>query len=133
VDVTSTSGAVNFTASSDSSWLTAPASGTTPEEVSVMVNPGGMVAGTYTGNLTFTSGSSTAKVKVTLTVTEAGGMSACDVNNDGTVNLLDVQQMINEGLGKLSPANDLSHDGVVNVVDIQIDANAAIGLGCSAH
>jgi uncharacterized protein (TIGR03437 family) len=58
--------------------------------------------------------------------------SPCDINQDGKINVLDAQGMINEALGDSSPANDLNGDGVVNVVDIQIVMNAAIGLGCSA-
>jgi hypothetical protein len=57
--------------------------------------------------------------------------SACDVNEDGNTNLLDVQKTINESLAKSPAANDLNGDGGVNVVDIQIVLNAALNLGCS--
>ena len=54
----------------------------------------------------------------------------CDVNQDGTTNVIDAQDVVNEALGSASPANDLNGDGVVNVVDIQIDINAVLKLGC---
>jgi hypothetical protein len=57
--------------------------------------------------------------------------SACDVNQDGTVNISDVQRMINEVLGSAAPANDVNGDGKVNVIDLQIVINGALGLGCS--
>lgn len=62
-----------------------------------------------------------------------GKGNRCDVNQDGVVNVLDAQIMVNEGLGAIPANNDLNQDGVVNVVDIQIDINAALGLGCSAQ
>jgi hypothetical protein len=75
----------------------------------------------------------TAKAgSLTATFTLANSpFSACDVNQDGKTNVLDVQKTINEGLGKLQAANDLNADGVVNVVDIQIVINAVLNLGCS--
>ena len=55
---------------------------------------------------------------------------SCDVNNDASVNVSDVQIMINEALGIKNPVNDLNRDGVVNVADVQKVINAALGLGC---
>lgn len=46
--------------------------------------------------------------------------------------MLDAQQMINEALGVIAAGNDLNQDGVVNVVDLQIVINAALGFGCAA-
>lgn len=40
--------------------------------------------------------------------------------------------MINEALGVIAAGNDLNQDGVVNVVDLQIVINAALGFGCAA-
>ena len=56
--------------------------------------------------------------------------SACDINSDGVVNVVDVQLIINQALGVLPAVNDLNHDGVVNVADVQIVINGALGLGC---
>ena len=58
--------------------------------------------------------------------------SKCDINQDGVTNVVDVQLIINQALGVVTPVNDLNGDGVVNVVDVQIVINAALGLGCSA-
>jgi hypothetical protein len=68
---------------------------------------------------------------VTFNIASAG--SLCDVNQDGTINVADVQKLIVEALGKLTPSNDLNLDGVVNVVDIQIDIDAVLQLGCFAQ
>jgi hypothetical protein len=61
----------------------------------------------------------------------SAGAAACDVKNQGNVNIVDVQFAINEALGVAAAANDLNGDGVVNVIDVQIVINAALGLGCS--
>lgn len=58
--------------------------------------------------------------------------SACDVGNAGTVNVVDVQLMINEALGVSPAVNDLNQDGVVNATDVQIVISAALGSLCSA-
>jgi hypothetical protein len=58
-------------------------------------------------------------------------LSPCDVNQDGNLNVADVQKAIDEALGALPAVNDLNLDGVVNVVDIQIVINASLSLGCS--
>ena len=54
----------------------------------------------------------------------------CDINSDGTVNVADVQLIINEALGVVPAVHDLNHDGAVNVADVQKVINAALGLGC---
>ena len=56
--------------------------------------------------------------------------SQCDLKRNGTINVADVQLIINEALGVTQPVNDLSGDGVVNVLDVQIEMDAAAGLGC---
>jgi hypothetical protein len=56
--------------------------------------------------------------------------SACDVNKDGSLNVMDVQTIINQALGTATSANDLNHDGAVNVLDVQVEINAALLLGC---
>jgi uncharacterized repeat protein (TIGR01451 family) len=57
--------------------------------------------------------------------------SLCDISQDGSTNVVDVQLEINEALGVALAANDLNGDNVVNVVDVQIVINAALGLGCT--
>jgi len=85
-------------------------------------------SGSITVTVTSTSNASeTAQATVSI-----GQGSPCDVNQDGAVNVLDVQAMVDEALGSSAPNNDLTGDGVVNVVDIQIDINGALQLGCEA-
>ena len=47
---------------------------------------------------------------MTFTIAETG--SPCDTNQDGLINVLDVQKLINQSLGMLSAVNDLNGDGV---------------------
>jgi hypothetical protein len=138
VNVSSSSGPIGFTVSSNQPWLTTnigSGSTSTVSGVNAIVNPAGLAPSTYQGTLTFTpSTGSVQTVSVTLTVTgSTGNGNKCDVNQDGVVNVLDGQLMVNEALGVLPANNDLNLDGVVNVVDIQIVLNAALNLGCSAH
>jgi hypothetical protein len=68
-------------------------------------------------------------------VTGSGGpptANLCDVNQDGIVNVSDVQLIVNEALGVAPPVNDINQDGVVNVVEVQLVIHAALGLGCPA-
>ena len=49
-------GTFNWTATTNSAWLSAsPANGSTPQNVSITVNPAGLANGSYTGNLTITA------------------------------------------------------------------------------
>jgi hypothetical protein len=59
-------------------------------------------------------------------------VTKCDVSQNGTITVADVQSIINQLLGLVQAANDLNGDGVVNVVDVQLVVNAALGLGCLA-
>ncbi len=56
--------------------------------------------------------------------------SNCDVNQDGSTNVSDVQIVINQALGLRTLSNDLNNDGGVNVADVQIGINAVLNLGC---
>jgi hypothetical protein len=53
----------------------------------------------------------------------------CDINGVPP-GVADVQVVIDEALGLLPAVNDLNNDGVVNVLDVQKEINAALGLGC---
>src|SRR5580698_2316175 len=55
--------------------------------------------------------------------------SKCDINGAGP-NVLFVQDIINQALGKELAVNDLNADGVVNVVDVEIELLAVAGF-CS--
>ena len=59
-------------------------------------------------------------------------LSACDVNQDGSTNVADIQFIVKEALGE-GPANgDLNNDGVSNVADVQIVIDAVMERGCAA-
>jgi len=59
-----------------------------------------------------------------------GGIQPCDVNNDGSVSILDVQLAIDMDLGLLSCALNLNGSGICNVVAVQRVINADLGLPC---
>ena len=75
MNVCSSGTALNYTTATSATWLlVTPASGSTPGSLSVSVNPGGLAAGTYTGNVTVTAAgasNSPKTVPVSLTVTAA--------------------------------------------------------------
>ncbi len=75
VGLSSSGSAVSYTTATSATWLSAtPASGSTPASLSVSVNPSGLAAGTYNGNVTITSAgasNSPKMVPVTLNVTAA--------------------------------------------------------------
>jgi hypothetical protein len=60
-----------------------------------------------------------------------GFVSACDLNTDGLVNVIDIQLAIDQALG-ISPCTtgDLTGDSQCTVVDVQRIINAALGAGC---
>ncbi len=71
INIYASSGALGFTAASDSSWLSAGAqSGTAPAAVKIQAAVGGLAPGSYTGTLTFTpsDGGSPVAVRVSLLV-----------------------------------------------------------------
>ena len=109
------------------SWITlnTPSAATGPANavLSIAANSGS----SRSANITIAG----VSVAVTQGSTQ-GALNACDINQDGVVNVLDVQLMVDEALGTRSPSNDLDGDKVAGVADIQIDSNAALHLGCSA-
>jgi hypothetical protein len=62
---------------------------------------------------------------------QARQYSACDVNQDGAVNVVDVQLSINQILGRTGCINgDVNGDGSCSVVDLQRIVLAVLGQGC---
>ncbi len=59
-----------------------------------------------------------------------GGYSACDLNQDNSTNVIDVQLEVNMALGVTSCTGDINKDGVCNIVDVQRVVNAALGGQC---
>jgi hypothetical protein len=79
----STSAAINYTASTATTWLTTTASGTTPGNLSIGANPSGLAAGTYTGSVSVAStgaSNSPQSIPVTLNVTAAAGKPTLGVS-----------------------------------------------------
>jgi uncharacterized protein (TIGR03437 family) len=72
VQITSTNAAASWTATSSAAWLSAlPASGTAPGQTTVTVNPAGLAAAAYTGNIRIVGADgSVGLVLVTLTVSD---------------------------------------------------------------
>jgi hypothetical protein len=61
----------------------------------------------------------------------SGQAATCDLNDDGVINVLDVQLEIDGALGlRACGAGDLNGDGVCNATDVQRVQQAALGLGC---
>jgi|GEM_PF-569618 len=70
VSVSSNSSSISYSVSSNQPWLLAgPANGSTPGSLTVGVNPSGLAAATYTGQVTVTGGGSTVNLPVTFEVT----------------------------------------------------------------
>lgn len=76
------------------------------------------------------SGGGSTGTAVSLDPTNIVSLS-CNVSGDQVPSITDVQKIINEALGEFAAVNDLNQDGWVNVVDIQIVINAVLGLGCT--
>jgi probable HAF family extracellular repeat protein len=125
--ITNTTGSITATLGNAGSPFLVTALGTAQLPLNAALSSG--TSGTVTVAVTSTSNSAVT-AQSTLTI-QVGTPSSCDVNQDGYINVLDVQIMVNEALGTDSPLNDLDVDGVVNVVDVQIDINGALQLGCS--
>jgi len=57
--------------------------------------------------------------------------NACDLNTDGTANVIDVQIAITQALGTVACGNaDLNGDGACNIIDVQRVVVAALGRPC---
>ena len=80
-------GTLNFTASSDSSWLSvSPVSGTAPQSLQATASITGLVAGTYTGHITIaSSGTQGSPAIVTVTLSVSGSTGTATLSIDSTV------------------------------------------------
>jgi hypothetical protein len=57
-------------------------------------------------------------------------VSPCDLNNDGIVNVLDVQLMVSQAIGTAACTNKLDGAATCDVIDVQRVVNAALGGAC---
>lgn len=71
--------------------------------------------------------SSTASFKA---ASGSGALNSCDLNADGTVNVIDVQMSVNMDLGMAPCTANIDGSGVCNVVVVQRVVNAALGDSC---
>jgi Tol biopolymer transport system component len=124
--------------------FTARVTGTPNTAVTWSVNNitgGSGTVGTISASGLFTAPTVAYSTDVTVTAasvmdaTKFGGatvrlFNACDVNNDGLVNVVDVQRLVNQVLGAMPASSDINGDGAVNVVDVQLAVNAVLGEGC---
>jgi uncharacterized repeat protein (TIGR01451 family) len=103
--------------------------------------PGELTIGHADGVISGTPAASGGPFNVQVKVTDSNSTTAaqnyslliaspCDVNQDGIINVLDVQTTIDEVLGFAPPVNELHRDSPVSAVDVQLVINAALGLGC---
>jgi hypothetical protein len=79
----STSTALNYTATTATTWLTTTASGMTPGNLSIAANPSGLAAGTYTGSVSVAStgaSNSPQSIPVTLNVTSVATKPALNLS-----------------------------------------------------
>jgi hypothetical protein len=103
-----------------------------PTVVSVTSGTTGSGSGAVTLNvapaaLPFTR---TVYIDIASTYLTVSQTTPCNVAQNATVTVADMQDVINEALGVTKAADDLNHDGIVNLVDAQIVAGAALGQGC---
>ncbi len=61
------------------------------------------------------------------------GIPPCQPTGSLGPAIADLQLLISEALGGASPLHDLNNDGMINMVDIQIELNAVLGMGCTTH
>ena len=101
-------GTLNWTAKSDSTWLTvSPASGPAPGTITVQANTTGLAIGNYTGHVTVTApGAQNSPTVIPVTFSVAGVLMSSNFN-DGTLN-----GWIPSPLGRLSSWSNVA--GVVN-------------------
>jgi hypothetical protein len=84
-------------------------------------------------NLTTITGADFEVVDVSPMMVNAnsGQAATCDLNDDGVVNVLDIQMEIDASLGLIPcGAGDLNGDGICNSVDVQRVIQAALGQPC---
>jgi hypothetical protein len=59
----------------------------------------------------------------------AGSYAPCDINQDNSVNAVDVQLVINGALGMDTGYNcDVNVDTLTNAIDVQMVINSALGI-----
>ena len=102
------------------------AGGTSHATIAVKVNVANNAPASVTNQVNVSYGGWTSANAMDATTI----VSPCAVTNDGSASVADVQKVINEALGNVKAVDDLNQDGVVNSVDLEIVINAVLGHGC---
>lgn len=87
------------------------------------------------GNFTFTTTGTApllppGSVGASVSAAPGAGWNACDLSQDGTVNVVDVQLMVNMSLGTLPCSACINGYGVCTVVTVQRVINSSLGQAC---
>ncbi|MEK7560202.1 MAG: dockerin type I domain-containing protein, partial [Patescibacteria group bacterium] len=69
------------------------------------------------------------RLAISSNITVTSSLSSCDLNQDNSTNILDLQHLANVILGKsiCSGLCDINKDGQVNIIDLQYLANVILG------
>lgn len=86
----------------------------------------GLPSGTYYFAVTAFDASGNESAYSTEISTTIAGYNKCDLNQDGSVNSLDLQLMINSIVNKTS-IGDVNNSGISDIIDLQILINKLIG------
>jgi hypothetical protein len=122
-----------FTATADVGWLSFSAiTGTTPAQLTVVINPIGLVDGTQVGSITVNSELGTITVPVTVTASNKGEF--CDANRDGATNQQDIQAVQSRVGAVWGDANyavqyDVDRDGDIDAQDVGLISTCAATYG----
>jgi hypothetical protein len=107
---------------SNTSWLTITSAGSGNGTATISYSAAANTAGAARVGAFTVAG-------IPITITQ----SACSFGpSAGPAIVADLQSLINQALGTASLTNDLNNDGVVNVLDIEIEIDAILGMGCAA-
>ena len=101
-------------------------------EVAVVVFPAQSTPGSTTlaptGLIVSNDAPATIAAIVDLTALNIDVLSPCDLTQDGSIDILDVDAIVQQALGNAACSNDINSDGLCDIIDAQIVANVGIGL-----
>jgi hypothetical protein len=78
----------------------------------------------------FSSGAVSAQAAKPMSVVQSAGLNACDLNQDGAVNILDIQLAVDMALGTVPCTANVTSAGVCDIVLVQRVTNAALTGSC---
>ena len=97
----------------------------------IMVDDQGFITGLSTGSATITASTYDNLIQTSCVVTVLD--IDCDVNNDGSVDVSDLNAVINVMLGRDGSVSqsdaDINSDGVIDIFDVNMIISAMLGLG----